>query len=99
MMLKSFAGCFSDERLHKRCSLIVRDLFSKGVHSIRQLSSSSSDAKAFYRFLQNGRTEEQILISDMAERCAASCKGKTVLCIQDSSEINIYNHKNRLKKD
>lgn len=99
MIFKGFANCFSDERLDKRCSLIIRDLFGKGVHSIRQLSSSSSEAKGFYRFLQNERTEEQILVSNMAERCAASCKGKTVLCIQDSSEINIYNHKNRLKKD
>ena len=99
MIFKGFNNCFSDERLDKRCSLIIRDLFSKGVHSIRQLSNSSSDAKGFYRFLQNERTEEQILVNDMAERCAASCKGKTVLCIQDSSEINMYNHKNRLKKD
>lgn len=99
MIFKGFANCFSDKRLDKRCSLIVKDLFGKGVHSIRQLSSSSSDAKGFYRFLQNERTEEQTLVSNMAERCGAACKGKTVLCIQDSSEINMYNHKNRLKKD
>jgi len=99
MPYTGFANCFSDERLDKRCSIISRDLFSKGVQSIRQLCSSSSDAKGFYRFLQNEKTGEQILVSNMAERCAASCKGKTVLCIQDSSEINMYNHKNRLKKD
>jgi hypothetical protein len=99
MSYTGFANCFSDERLDRRCSIISRDLFSKGVQSIRQLCSSSSDAKGFYRFLQNEKTGEQILVSNMAERCAASCKGKTVLCIQDSSEINMYNHKNRLKKD
>lgn len=99
MSYTGFANCFSDERLDRRCSIISRDLFSKGVQSIRQLCGSSSDAKGFYRFLQNEKTGEQILVSNMAERCAASCKGKTVLCIQDSSEINMYNHKNRLKKD
>ena len=99
MRYEGFTNCFSDERLDKRCSIISRDLFSKGVHSIRQLCNSSSAAKGFYRFLQNERTDEQRLISNMAERCSATCKGKTVLCIQDSSEINMYNHKNRLKKD
>lgn len=39
------------------------------------------------------------MIGNMAERCAAACRGKTVLCIQDTSEINMYNHKKRLKKD
>lgn len=99
MVFRSFANCFSDKRLDKRCSLIVKELFGKGVQSIRQLSSSSADAKGFYRFLQNERIEEQTLVSNMAERCGAACKGKTVLCIQDSSEINMYDHKNRLKKD
>lgn len=49
--------------------------------------------------MKNERTSEESLVSNMAERCAASCKGKSVLCIQDTSEINMYNHKNRLRKD
>lgn len=96
---QSFTNCFSDKRLDSRCSIISRSLYSKGVHSVRQLANTSSEAKGFYRFLQNEKTDEDSLIGDMASRCKASCKDKIVLCIQDSTEINLYNHLNRLKKD
>lgn len=96
---KSFTDCFSDKRLDYRCSKVVGSLFSKGVHSIRQLTSTGAESKGFYRFLQNNKTKEEHLISDMSARCKASCKDKVVLCIQDSTEINMYNHLNRLKRD
>lgn len=35
----------------------------------------------------------------MSSNCIACCVDKTVLCIQDTSEVNLYNHKNRIKKD
>jgi hypothetical protein len=99
MIYQGFSECFTDERLDKRCARICRDLFAKGTHSIRQLSKTSSDAKGFYRFLENEKTQEGNLISDMAKRCALACKDKVVLCFQDSTEVNLYNHKNRLKRD
>jgi hypothetical protein len=35
----------------------------------------------------------------MSDNCQSCVTGRTVLCIQDSSEINLYRHRNRLKKD
>jgi hypothetical protein len=35
----------------------------------------------------------------MSANCRSCVAGKTVLCIQDSCEINLYHHHNRLKKD
>ena len=35
----------------------------------------------------------------MSERCASAIKGKVVLSIQDTSEINLYSHRNRIKHD
>ena len=35
----------------------------------------------------------------MVQRCKASSKGKVVLAIQDGSEINLSNHKNRIEHD
>lgn len=96
---KGYTDCFPDKRLNNRCGEVISNLFSKGVHSIRQLSDSLSQAKGFYRFLSNARVEEQSIISDISSRCGSSCKGKTVLCIQDSTEVNMYNHRNRLKSD
>lgn len=88
-----------DSRLLKRGNLILDSLFHNCVHSVRQLTQSDSECKAVYRFLQNKRISESQLIRNMSSNCKASCENKTVLCIQDTSEINLYNHKNRIKKD
>lgn len=88
-----------DKRLLNRGNSILNRLFSNSIHSIRQLAQSDSEAKAMYRFLQNDNVSEADIIRNMSSNCKACIKNKTVLCIQDSSEINLYNHRNRIKKD
>ena len=82
-----------------RGNFILNRLFSNSVHSIRQLAANDSEAKAMYRFLQNDRVSEEDIIQNMSSNCIRCVKDRPVLCIQDSSEINLYNHRNRLKKD
>lgn len=88
-----------DKRLIERGNKIYQDLFQKSVHSVRQFSSSSAQAKGAYRFLQNDRVSEDTIIENLQMNCIIGCKDKHVLCIQDSSEINLKNHRNRIKQD
>jgi Transposase DNA-binding/Transposase DDE domain len=88
-----------DDRLLKRGNKILSDLFGKSIHSIRQVCMNDTDAKGFYRFLQNDRVSENDIIRNMASTCRACCAGKYVVCIQDTSEINLSNHINRIKRD
>ena len=88
-----------DKRLLNRGNFILNRLFSSSVHSIRQLANNDSEAKAMYRFLQNDRVSEDDIISNMSSNCLACAAGKSVLCIQDTSDVNLFNHKNRIKKD
>jgi len=88
-----------DKRLLRRGNSILHRLFSNSVHSIRRLAASDSEAKAFYRFLQNDRVNETDIISSMSSNCRSSIAGRPVLCIQDTTEINLYRHGNRIKKD
>lgn len=88
-----------DLRLIYRGNKILSDLFSKSIHSIRQLSSDEASAKGFYRFLQNDRVSEEDIIHNLSLNCRASCKGRYVLAIQDTTEINLCTHKGRIKKD
>lgn len=88
-----------DIRLVYRGNKILDDLFRKSVHSIRQVCSDDASAKGVYRFLLNDRVSEEDIVSNMATNCRNSCKGKLVLCIQDTSEINLSSHSKRLKKD
>jgi hypothetical protein len=99
MLSSSFENSFGDIRLDERGNKFSRDLLVRGTHSIRQISQNSSAQKGNYRFLENERTTEVAITESISNRCAAAVKGKMVLSIQDTSEINLYNHKNRVKKD
>jgi len=88
-----------DIRLVHRGNKILDSLFSKSVHSIRQLSKNESEAKGFYRFLSNDRVSEDDIVSNLSLNCKAACCGKFVVCIQDTTEINVSNHHNRIRKD
>lgn len=90
---------FADVRLTKRSNQILGDLFRSGVHSIRQTSQTEADAKGFYRFLQNDRVSEEVIINNMVRNCKASCAGKYVVCIQDTTEVNLSSHSGRINKD
>ena len=95
----SFIGVFGDKRLDARGSNLVKGLFVNATHSIRQLTHNNAEQKSSYRFLENERTTEAAITSGITTRCASAVKGKAVLSIQDTSEINLYNHKNRIKYD
>jgi hypothetical protein len=88
-----------DKRLMNRGNSILNRLFANSVYSIRQLANSDSEAKGIYRFLQNDNVSEDNIIKNMSSNCLNCVGGKSVLCIQDTSEINLYNHRNRIKKD
>jgi hypothetical protein len=88
-----------DKRLLNRGNSILNRLFANSVYSIRQLASSDSEAKAMYRFFQNNNVSETDIIRNMSSNCVGCVENKSVLCIQDTSEINLRNHKNRIKKD
>ena len=88
-----------DMRLIYRANKILNDLFSKSVHSIRQLSGDDSSAKGVYRFLQNDRVSEEDILSNLVTNCQMACKGRLVVCIQDTSEINLSSHSRRINKD
>jgi Transposase DNA-binding len=88
-----------DTRLVGRANKILLDLFRKNVHSIRQITKSEADAKGFYRFLRNKKVSEADIIHNMKLNCIDSCQGKQVICIQDTTEINLSSHGNRIKRD
>lgn len=88
-----------DLRLVYRGNKILNDLFRKSVHSVRQLASDEAGAKGFYRFLRNERVSEDDIVSNLLLNCRSACEGKYVVCLQDSTEINLITHKGRMKKD
>lgn len=92
-----FTGIFPDKRLDKRADRIALLLMNSRTSSIKGTMNNEADQKGFYRFLENDQVEESQLVKELSQRCCKNVKGRSVLCIEDSSSIGLSNHSNRLK--
>lgn len=75
----------------------MKSLFSSQESSIRQASNDRAAQKAAYRFLDNENVTEQELISACCERAEILSKGKNVLVLNDTTEINLQRHRGRIE--
>src|SRR5665213_55717 len=89
---------FGDERLDKRANKVSAMLYFGQTSSIHEMSSDEAEQKAAYRFLANEKVEESKLIATAIERSSYLSADKDILVLQDTSEINLDNHRNRLKR-
>lgn len=90
---------FNDRRIERRAEKLLSSLFRAGSSSIQSLCENRAEQKGYYRLLRNEKVQEASLIKEMAERCAISCRNKVVLSIQDTTEINLGKHYNRITHD
>jgi len=88
-----------DLRLVWRGNRILSELFRNSVSSVRQLCLDEASAKGCYRFLHNERVSEDDIILNLVANCRAASMGKNVVCLQDTTQINLMSHKGRLHKD
>jgi hypothetical protein len=95
MQRVTYQGYFGDKRIESRGSSLHQRLFSSGTRSIQGLSINKAEQKAYYRFLHNDRASEEKLVEELTKRCASQVKGKVVLAIQDTTEVNLTRHKGR----
>lgn len=99
MLGVTYESCFGDKRVDKRGAQLHFGLFRNSVHSIQQIASHRAEQKGFYRFLKNDKVSEDKLIKELSQRCGRLVKDKVVLSIQDTSEINLSRHSNRINQD
>lgn len=78
---------------------MVRLLSSTAHTSIRRISPSRSVQKALYRFLNNSKVSEQVLIDELCGRSSSLCHDRDVLCIQDTTEMNFFSQAQRVKEN
>ncbi len=94
---ENYRGKLSDKRLDKRAAQVSSILYF-GRSSSVQITMTEAEQKAAHRFLSNEKVEEKILIDTAKERSSYLCEGKEVLVIQDTTEINLDNHRNRIER-
>lgn len=99
MVRTDYSELFNDKRLSDRGQQLLSSLYKAPVQSIQSLASTRAEQKAYYRFLNSKKTDESLLSKEIGDRCAKAVTGKTVLCIQDTTEVNLFSHINRLQAD
>lgn len=94
---ENYLGKFGDKRLDKRANQLSALLYFSRTSSIHEMAYNEAEQKGAYRFLSNDKVEEQELINTAIEKSSYLCADKDLLVFQDTSEINLDNHRNRLK--
>ena len=97
--IPDYIGKLGDLRSERRAMELWRKLSMHPSSTIRQLASNRAEQKAYYRFLNNDGIKEGDLINESSERMGKLCKGRHVLCLQDTSEVNLTNQKGRLNEN
>jgi hypothetical protein len=92
-----YRGKLPDHRLEVRADRLSRQLCEFPCSSIRQLSKNTAEHKANLRFLNNERVQEESLIKEMSCRVSQIVTDRHVLVVTDTCEVNMSNHKGRLK--
>lgn len=98
MLGVNYDNCFGDKRIDNRGSHLHRGLFQNSIHSIQQIAEHRAEQRGYYRFLRNEKVSEGKLIKELSDRCGKQVEGKIVLSIQDTTEINLKRHGNRINK-
>lgn len=95
--IANYNGLTGDKRLDERAQSLWQSLNNCPSSTISKLSSSRAEQVAYYRLLENEKLTEQGLINELTSRVTPLVTNRDVLCIEDSSEINVSANKNRLQ--
>ena len=90
-------GGFGDTRLADVGEALLRALEEKRTVVVRRLGGTRAEEIRFGRFLNNENVTHREILDAEGARVAACAKGRDVLVIQDTTEINFSGHK-RSKK-
>jgi hypothetical protein len=94
-----YTGHFGDLRLERRAKELYTKLSKHPSSTIRQLASNKAEQKSYYRFLNNDAVKEDSLVQESSNRMSRLAKGRHLLCIQDTCEVNLSKHKGRLNEN
>lgn len=91
-------GMTGDKRLDRRAQSLWNSLCRQPGSAISKLSSTRAEQVAYYRLLENEKLTEKGLINELTGRMQSLAVGRDLLCIEDTSEINMSGNKNRLRE-
>jgi hypothetical protein len=97
--IANYQGLTGDKRLDARAQSLWNSLSRQPGSTISKLSSNRAEQVAYYRLLENEKLMEEDLINELTGRTSLLVAGRDILCLEDSSEINVCANKNRLRQN
>jgi hypothetical protein len=90
-----FTGVFADKRLDRRCEQIFAQMVSRKSAVLHKSMAGHAALIGAYRFMNH----QQVSYEGIRDRLTScwSAQGKTILCLQDTSEANFCAHSRALK--
>jgi len=92
-----FTDIFKDKRIDKRAELFLSDLITNGSAVVNQSCSKHSEKIGSYRMLNNPKCSQTELSKALYNSCVANIHGEHLLCIQDTTDVDYFSHKERIK--
>jgi hypothetical protein len=90
-------GSFGDPRRAERGALIFERIVATGSLTIRKIGENRAGEMAAHRFLTAPEVKAAEILASFSERTAASCAGRRVVAVQDTTEIN-FRGRDRARK-
>lgn len=82
-----------DVRRDERAAWILDRIVATGSLVLREVGGTRSGEVAAHRLLSSVDVEPEALLAPHVARTAAACKGRRVVAVQDTSEINFAHHR------
>lgn len=92
-----FTDIFKDKRIDTRANLFLSSLITGGSAIVNQSCSMHSEKIGSYRMLNNTRCGESELSQALYASCERNIREQHLLCIQDTTQVNYFSNKKRIK--
>ena len=79
---------FGDIRVAERADWLIERMVALGTVVLRRIGETRSGEMAVHRFLSSPYVSTENIVTTCAARTAAQCRGRRILAVQDTSEIN-----------
>ncbi len=94
-MVEMGIGYFGDDRRRKVGELLIERMTERQEVCIRKLADDRPEQVRFRRFLYNDAVTVEEMVAHRGRFVAAAARGRHVLAIQDTSEINYQSQSGR----
>jgi hypothetical protein len=92
-----YVNSFKDKRLDARANLFLSSLIVNGSAIVNKSSAKYTQKIGSYRMLNNTKCGEKELSKALYNSCERNIHGQHLLCIQDTTQVDYFSHKGRIK--